>query len=69
MCFGVTLWVVDEPLEPVGFVQSDMTPITIRTHKGKRGKYGRWLVEILLEDGSTVNQWLFDNGFAVEYMR
>lgn len=41
--------------------------VTIRSYKDKQGKYGRYLANIILEDGLEVNQWLVDNGHAVEY--
>lgn len=35
-----------------------------------KGKYGRWLVEIYLEeDGVSLNQQLIDKGFAQSYLR
>lgn len=41
--------------------------VTIRSYKDKQGKYGRYLANIILEDGLEVNQWLVDNGHAEEY--
>ncbi|WP_027881128.1 thermonuclease family protein [Mesoflavibacter zeaxanthinifaciens] len=41
--------------------------VTIRSYKDKQGKYGRYLANIILEDGLEVNQWLVDNGHAKEY--
>jgi micrococcal nuclease len=41
--------------------------VTIRSYKDKQGKYGRYLANIVLEDGLDVNQWLVDNGHAKEY--
>lgn len=39
------------------------SPITIRTFKDPKDKYGRWLAEI--HSGETnINQWLLDNGLA-----
>ena len=32
----------------------------------RRGKYGRWLVEILVEE-ENINQWLLTEGLAVPY--
>lgn len=40
--------------------------ITIKTSKDKKGKYGRWIGEIWLED-VCVNDWLISEGFAIEY--
>ena len=46
------------------------TWITIKTIKGKRGKYGRWLT-IVCEDGieETLNDWLVKEGHAKEYLK
>ena len=41
--------------------------VTIRSYKDKQGKYGRYLANIVLEDGLEVNQWLVDNGHAKPY--
>ena len=41
--------------------------VTIRSYKDKQCKYGRYLANIILEDGLEVNQWLVDNGHAKEY--
>tara|TARA_A100001037_G_C15083783_1_gene605582 strand:+ start:654 stop:974 length:321 start_codon:yes stop_codon:yes gene_type:complete len=32
----------------------------------RRGKYGRWLVEIFLDD-ENINEWLLTEGLAVPY--
>ena len=40
--------------------------IKIKTQKDKKGKYGRWLGEIWLED-LCVNDWLISEGYAVPY--
>lgn len=32
----------------------------------RRGKYGRWLVEIFVDD-ENINQWLLHEGLAVPY--
>jgi micrococcal nuclease len=36
------------------------------TYRDKKGKYGRWLAKILLEDGTDVNDWLISSGLAKE---
>ncbi len=41
--------------------------VEIHTFKDKQGKYGRYLATIHLDD-LNVNQWLVDNGHAVEYL-
>ena len=40
--------------------------VKIKTQKDKKGKYGRWLGEIWLED-LCINDWLLSEGHAVEY--
>lgn len=40
--------------------------IKVKTEKDKKGKYGRWLGEIWIND-DCVNDWLIREGFAVEY--
>jgi len=40
--------------------------IKIKTQKDKKGKYGRWLGEIWLED-TNVNDWLLSEGLAIPY--
>ena len=37
--------------------------VIVRTHKDKRGKYGRWLAEIVLPDGTSLAELLRANGF------
>lgn len=41
-------------------------PVTIRTEKDRREKYGRYLAWIEL-DGKTVNEILVEQGYAVRY--
>lgn len=41
------------------------TPVTLKSHK--TDKYGRWLAEIFLPDGSTVNNQLITEGLAIPY--
>ena len=38
--------------------------ITIQTHKDKKGKYGRWLGEIWIDD-VCMNEWLITEGYAI----
>ena len=38
---------------------------TLRSYKDSKGKYGRWLGEIILDDGTNINQWLVEQGHAV----
>lgn len=40
--------------------------VIIKTHKDKKGKYGRWLAEVFLDEQS-VNGWLISEGHATVY--
>ncbi len=40
--------------------------ITIKTKKDKKGKYGRWLGELWIDD-TCVNDWLLTEGYAEVY--
>jgi micrococcal nuclease len=40
--------------------------VTIKTSKDKKGKYGRWLGEVFMEE-ENINQWLITEGYAKEY--
>ena len=40
--------------------------IIIKTKKDKKGKYGRWLAEVWIDD-VLINDWLISEGFAKEY--
>lgn len=40
---------------------------TIPSYQDKQGKHGRYLANIVLEDGLEVNQWLIDKGHAKPY--
>lgn len=39
---------------------------TVRTHKDEKGKYGRWLVELIDADGTNLNQEMVKLGLAVQ---
>lgn len=39
--------------------------VYIQSYKGD--KYGRWLAIVILEDGTTLNSLLLENGFAKVY--
>jgi micrococcal nuclease len=42
--------------------------ITIKTERDKRGKYGRWLATVFEpEVEESLNDWLLNEGHAVEY--
>jgi micrococcal nuclease len=40
--------------------------IIIKTHRDKKGKYGRWLGEVFLAD-ENLNEWLVKEGYAKSY--
>ena len=40
--------------------------VIIKTSKDKKGKYGRWLGEVFVED-ENINQWLITEGYAKAY--
>ena len=54
------------------YVRKEMSGVEwfdIKTHKDKKGKYGRYLVEICLPDNApTLNERLVNLGHAVEYL-
>lgn len=39
------------------------------TQRDPKDKYGRWLATIYTLEGMNVNQWLVEEGYAVEFMR
>ena len=50
--------------EYLDFIAHTTKPVILRTHKDKREKYGRWLVE-LWQDGVCLNQRMVENGHAI----
>lgn len=42
---------------------------TIVTFLDKKGSFGRLLAEVFLEDGTNLNDWLLDNGYAKPYKK
>tara|TARA_R110002060_G_scaffold49061_2_gene60052 strand:- start:759 stop:1082 length:324 start_codon:yes stop_codon:yes gene_type:complete len=40
--------------------------IIIKTHKDTKGKYGRWLGEVIL-GSENINKWLLTEGYAKPY--
>jgi micrococcal nuclease len=40
--------------------------VTLKTFKDKKGKYGRWLGEIWIDD-ECINSWLLSEGYASKY--
>ena len=39
--------------------------VKIKTTKDKKGKYGRWIGEVWIEE-TNINQWLLSEGYAEE---
>jgi micrococcal nuclease len=50
-----------EALAPPGSV------VPVRSHKCGNEKYGRWLAEVLLANGTTVNEQMLANGHAIAW--
>lgn len=42
--------------------------VIIKTYKDKKGKYGRWLAEIIHEK-ENINEWLLTEGYAEPFMK
>lgn len=42
--------------------------VTIKTHKDKQEKYGRWLADVFLESGTYVNDMLVTEQLAMPFM-
>lgn len=42
--------------------------VIIKTYKDKAGKFGRYIAEVFLQDGTNLNDWLLENGHAVPYL-
>lgn len=40
--------------------------VEVESASFKKGKYGRWLVEIF-QEGESLNDWLIESGFAKKY--
>lgn len=38
---------------------------TAQTYKTGEDKYGRWLATLYAPDGTNLNQWMLDHGYAV----
>lgn len=44
----------------------DGQPVILQSHKGRKGKYGRWLADLLV-DGQNVNERMVEYGYAERY--
>ena len=70
---GINTPEVRGPSKPEGIISRDALrerilgkEVIIKTSKDKKGKYGRWLGEIFVED-ENINQWLIAEGYARPY--
>jgi len=71
--YGINAPEMRGPERPEGIVARDFLRgllrrgewFTIRTYKDRRGKYGRYLCEIILDDGTNINNLLVKTGHAV----
>lgn len=54
----------------LGFPHADGSPdtLTVRTYKDATEKYGRWLAELIRDDGVDVNASMVADGYAVIYL-
>lgn len=41
--------------------------VQLQTYKDSKGKYGRWLADIITNEGVNVNKLLISQGYAAEY--
>jgi len=51
------------------YVRNILMPLdkfVIRSHKHAKGKYGRYLIEVILPDGRNLNEMLVENGYAIK---
>lgn len=70
--YGIDAWEVRGGEKDLGLAARDAlrllmpigSKVVLQTHKDKKGKYGRWLAWIVLEDGMVVNDWLVREGHA-----
>ena len=70
---GINTPEIRGPEKPQGIISRDALRqrilgkvVTIKTSKDKKGKYGRWLGEVFMEE-ENINQWLITEGYAKEY--
>ena len=55
-------------LEARDYVRKEILGKTINLQTYKEGKFGRYLVDIFLQDGSKLNDILVEKGYAKVYM-
>lgn len=71
--FGINTPEVRGPEKADGIISRDALrqrilgkQVIIKTSKDKKGKYGRWLGEVFV-DQENINQWLLREGYAKAY--
>lgn len=71
--FGINTPEVRGPEKVEGIISRDALrqrilgkQVIIKTSKDKKGKYGRWLGEVFVEQ-ENINQWLLREGYAKAY--
>lgn len=47
------------------FIAAHPGQYTAQAYGNGEDKYGRWLATLFAPDGTNVNQWMLDNGYAV----
>ncbi len=70
---GINTPEIRGPEKPQGIISRDALRqrilgkvVTIKTSKDKKGKYGRWLGEVFMEE-ENINKWLLKEGYAKAY--
>ena len=48
-------------------IEAEAFRLIVRTYKDRRGKYGRWIVELWTVDGINLNERMVSDGFAREF--
>ena len=70
--FGIDAWEIRGTERPMGIRARDAVNsllskgdgVILNTYRDKKGKYGRWLADIYLSDGTHLNEWLVSEGHA-----
>lgn len=58
----------EEARDYVRSLLSEGDEIVVRTYKDRTGKYGRYLADVYLEDGTHLNEHLIEKGYATQYL-
>ena len=75
MVLGFDAWEMRGEERPRGIVAKNRVlelipigdPVIIKTHKDKKGKYGRYLAEVFTHDGENIGELLIKEGHAKKY--